>query len=204
MKQLKIFLLVAIVVMAYSCKSNNTTQVQTGEKIEPASGSIVYFQLDSVVKHYDMYNDLSEKLSGKLDKVQSDIQTRQRKLQNEIKDFQNKIDKGLLTRAEAEERQQVLANRDNDLRNYMAEKQQEMAEEEAVLYNKVMDAIRTFLQKINKEKKYSAIIGNAVMVGDPNLDITNDIIEGLNNEYTKEKKKSNSTNKEEVEESSAE
>ena len=95
----------------------------------------------------------------------------------------------MLTRAEAEEKQQVLVNRQNELQNYIAEKQQEMAEEQAVLLNKVMDAITTYLKNLNEEKHFSAIIANSVLVGDPNLDITEQIIEGLNNEYTKNKKK---------------
>lgn len=196
MRKISLILCAAVAVVLLSCNTNKTTST-TSEKVEPQAGSIVYFQLDSVVKHYDMFNDLSSELDVKADKIQKDLQGRQRRLQNDAQDFQNKIDKGLLTRAEAEEKQQVLVNRQNDLQNYIAEKQQEMAEEQAVLYNKVMDAITNYLKALNEEKQYSAIIANSVLVGDPNLDITEQLIEGLNNEYIKNKKKGNTKEEEE-------
>ncbi len=201
MRQLKFILAVALIACLSSCNSNETkTTSETTQTLAPASGSIVYFQLDSVVKHYDMYNDLSSELEAKAQKIQNELQGKLRSLQNDAKDFQNKIDKGLLTRAEAEERNQVLTNRQNDLQNLQLQRQQEMAEEEAVLYNKVMDAIRTYLEKMNKEKNYSAIIANSVIVGDPSLDITKDITEGLNNEYIKNKKSGKSAEKKTTEE----
>lgn len=190
MRKISLILCAAFAVVLLSCNQTKTAETpSSSEKVEPQAGSIVYFQLDSVVKHYDMYNDLSSELDVKAEKIDKDLQARQRKFQNDAKDFQNQIDKGLLTRSEAEEKQQVLVNRQNDLQNYIAEKQQEMAEEQAVMTNKVLDAITTYLKNFNEEKKYSAIIYNAVIVGDPNLDITEQVIEGLNNEYTKNKKK---------------
>lgn len=203
MRKISLILCAALAVVLLSCNQNKTASTSS-EKVEPQAGSIVYFQLDSVVQHYDMYNDLSSELNAKADNMYKDIQGRQRKLQNDANAFQNQIDKGLLTRAEAEEKQRVLVNRQNDLQNYMAEKDQELAEEQAVMHNKVMDALTTYLKKLYEEKKYSAIIANAVLVGDPNLDITEKIIEDLNNEYVKEKKKGNTKETEEVKEEKAE
>jgi outer membrane protein len=58
---------------------------------------------------------------------------------------------------------------------------------------RVMDAIQTYLQKYNQEKGYAMIITtsaatNTVIVGNPALDITQDVLTGLNNEYIKSKK----------------
>ena len=180
-------------------QSNSKTS--DNAKVEPTAGSIVYFQLDSVVRHYDMYNDLSSELDAKAEEIEKKLQSRQKSFQKEANEFQNNIEKGLLTRSEAEEKQQVLQNKQNDLQNYFAQKQQEMAEEQAVMLNKVMDAITTYLKKLNEEKNYSAIIANAVLVGDPNLDITESVIEGLNNEYTKNKKKGSAKKEENTEDS---
>ena len=93
-----------------------------------------------------------------------------------------------MTQSEAEEKNRVLGNRQADLQNLSAQKEAEIQEENTVMMNKVMDAIETFVKKYNEEKKYSMII-TGVFEGDPNLNITNDIIEGLNEEYVKNKKK---------------
>ncbi len=179
-----------------SCSQNPSTTTTTtdSEKTAPAAGSIVYLQLDSVVNNYDMFNDLKSELEVKVQKIQSELQSKGRAFQNAAKDFENKINKGLLTQAEAQERNQVLTNRQADLQNLSAQKEAEIAEEQAVMINKVMDAIQTYVAKYNEEKKYALILTSTaattnVLVGDPSLDITAEITEGLNNEYVKQKKK---------------
>ncbi|MBR0314728.1 MAG: OmpH family outer membrane protein [Bacteroidales bacterium] len=174
---------------AVSCnqKTNNTT-VSEGQTSAPQAGSIVYIQLDSIVAKFDMFNDLKSELEEKVQKIQNDLQAKGRAFERDIKDFQNKIQKGLMTQSEAEEKNRVLGNRQADLQNLSAQKEAEIQEENAVMMNKVMDAIETFVKKYNEEKKYALIL-TGVFQGDPNLDITNDIIEGLNEEYIKNKKK---------------
>lgn len=174
---------------ALSCnqKTNNTT-VSEGQTSAPQAGSIVYIQLDSIVAKFDMFNDLKSELEEKVQKIQNDLQAKGRAFERDIKDFQNKIQKGLMTQSEAEEKNRVLGNRQADLQNLSAQKEAEIQEENAVMMNKVMDAIETFVKKYNEEKKYALIL-TGVFQGDPNLDITNDIIEGLNEEYIKNKKK---------------
>ncbi|MBR5074946.1 MAG: OmpH family outer membrane protein [Bacteroidales bacterium] len=174
---------------AVSCnqKTNNNT-VSEGQSSAPQAGSIVYIQLDSIVAKYDMFNDLKSELEEKVQKIQNELQSKGRAFERDVKDFQNKIQKGLMTQSEAEEKNRVLGNRQADLQNLSAQKEAEIQEENAVMMNKVMDAIETFVKKYNEEKKYSMII-TGVFEGDPNLNITNDIIEGLNEEYVKNKKK---------------
>lgn len=174
---------------AVSCnqKTNNNT-VSEGQSSAPQAGSIVYIQLDSIVAKYDMFNDLKSELEEKVQKIQNELQSKGRAFERDVKDFQNKIQKGLMTQSEAEEKNRVLGNRQADLQNLSAQKEAEIQEENTVMMNKVMDAIETFVKKYNEEKKYSMII-TGVFEGDPNLNITNDIIEGLNEEYVKNKKK---------------
>ncbi|MBO7306186.1 MAG: OmpH family outer membrane protein, partial [Bacteroidales bacterium] len=107
--------------------------------------------------------------------------------------FETKINKGLLTRAQAEEQQQKLLERQQNLQNLSQQKQLEIAEEEAVMARKVMDAVQTYLAKYNEIKGYALIIttngsSNTVIVGNPSLNITSDVLVGLNEEYVKSKK----------------
>ncbi len=166
--------------------------------------------MDSLVNNYDMFNDLRTEFEAKWQGVQNDLQNRGKSLQNEVNAFQNKINKGLMTRAEAEERNQVLANKRDHLQNLGAQKQYEMQDEEAVLLNKVLESIRTYLSKYNESKKYALILttsaaSSTVIVADPSLDITQDVLEGLNNQYVKSKgKKSSKDEKPEAEEKETE
>ena len=204
MKQIKSFLCLALALaFAASCNQNNNTTVPNGESSSPAAGSIVHIQLDSIVSKYDMYNTLKSELEIKVQKIQNDLQARGRALENEQKDFSNKMNKGLMTQAEAEEKYRVLNNKMSDYQNLGARKEAEIQEENAVMMNKVMDAIEQYIKKYNDEKKYALIL-TGVFEGDPKLDITNDIIEGLNDEYVKNKKKGTQTEEAAAEESAPE
>ena len=208
MKQIRLFLCAALAFAFASCSQNQNTTTSEGDKKAPEAGSIVYLQLDSVVNSYDMFNDLKSKLEEKVQKIQNELQAKTRDFRNAANDFTNKINKGLLTQAEAQERNQVLTNRQAELENLSAQKEAEIQEEQAVMFNKVMDAIQTYVAKYNQEKKFALILtttdaSTTVLCGDPNLDITAEIIEGLNNEYVSDKKNA-SASEEKAEEKPAE
>lgn len=179
-----------------SCNTNNTAPtasaaaVQTGE-VAPA-GSIVYIQMDSLVNQYDMFNDLKSEFETNVVAIQDDLRKKSNAFEKSVTDFQNKMNKGLLTRSQAETQQQALAEREQNLRNLSQQKQLEMQEEEAVMLRKVMDAIQTYLVAYNETHNYALILNtqasNVVLIGNPSLDITNDVLKGLNEEYIKSKK----------------
>ena len=195
MKQLKLILTVAVAAIVCACNAGgNTTTTQSAEAAQTAAaGSIVYIQMDSLINQYDMFNDLRSELESKAQAIQDDLTKKGRSFESAAKDFETKINKGLLTRSQAEEQQQRLLQRQQNLQDLSQQKQYEMAEEEAVMSRKVMDAINTYLEKYNKEKGYAMILttsaaSNTVIVGNPALDITQDVLTGLNNEYIKSKK----------------
>lgn len=185
---------VAAVMFASSCNTNQSAPsaqaVEAGETA--AAGSIVYIQMDSLVNHYDMFNDLRSELEAKFEAIQEDLRKKGNAFEKSATDFQNKLNKGLLTRSQAETQQQALLQREQDLRNLTGQKQMEMQEEEAVMSRRVMDAIQTYLNKYNETHNYALILtssaSNPVIVGNPSLDITNDVLKGLNEEYIQSKK----------------
>ncbi len=193
MKQLKLILSVAVAALICSCNATgNTSSVQSENAAQGTAapqGSIVYVQLDSLVNQYDMYNDLKSELESKVQAVQEDLTKKGRSFESAVKDFQTKIDKGLLTRSQAEEQQQRLVEREQNLQSLSQQKQMELAEEEAVMMRKVMDAIQTYITKYNQDKGYALILSVPVLAGEPSLNITQDILTGLNEEYIKSKNK---------------
>lgn len=198
MKQLKLILTVAVAAIICACNATgNTGTAQPATNNGAASapqGSIVYIQLDSLISQYDMFNDLRSELESKAQAIQDDLTKKGRSFESAAKDFETKIAKGLLTRSQAEEQQQRLVERQQNLQNLSQQKQLEMAEEEAVMMRKVMDAIQTFINKYNQEKGYALILttsaaSTTVITGNPSLDITQDVLNGLNEEYIKSKNK---------------
>ena len=172
----------------------NTAAPATQTDTTAAAGSIVFFNIDKVVENYDMANDLRSVVETKVSGIQSEIDRRGNKLQKDANDFQNKMDKGLLTSSVANAQYQKLQQQQNDYQQYAVRKQQEMAEEQQVMLNQIMNAISEFVQAYNAEKQYALILTTSgdilpapVVTGLASLDITDEILAGLNAEYVKTK-----------------
>ena len=196
-------LVVAVGACAYTviatCPSCKKSAAKSGnearevEAVEIAEGSIVYFQLDRVVKEYDMANDLTSVVETKMQNVQEQLATRQKKLQKDFDAFNEKWQKGLMTQTTAKAQAEKLDKQKAELEKWATAKQNEMLEEQQVTMNQIMDAIQTFVAAYNESKGYAMILANQtaapIMVANSGLDITDEIVAGLNEEYIRNKNK---------------
>ena len=152
-----------------------------------ADGSIVYVNLDSLTQNFLMTKDLSTELQEKASKLDAELTNRGKKFEARVADWNNKAQKGLETRAKLEEMQQQLAVEEQNLRQLSERYQMEMAEEQAVMQRKIIQAIMDYLKEYNKEKGYKYILGNTfdakILYADPSLDITVSVLEGINAHY---------------------
>lgn len=186
----------AMMALAASCNQNGSSNnAQTPAKDSTAvAGSIVFFNMDKVMEGYDMANDLNSVFETKANGIQAEIDRRGKKLEKDANEFQNKVDKGLLTSSVAQVQYQKLQQQQQEYQQYAVRKQQEMAEEQQVMMNNIANAIQEFVIAYNAEHQYALILTTAggilstpVVCGDPALDITEDLLAGLNAEYIKTK-----------------
>lgn len=156
-------------------------------------GSIVYIQIDSLINGYDMYYDLNSELEAKMKGMEDDLSKRGKTFERSVNDYREKVTKGLITRSQAEQQEQQLAQKQQELAAYSEKLRQELDEESAVMLRRIYDAIVTYLQEYNKEHNYSLIIStnsstNVIMQGHPGLNITQEVKAGLNAAYVRPKK----------------
>ena len=139
------------------------------------------------MRGYDMAIDLQAAFASKSEKAQNELTSKGRSLDSEVRSYQEKVQKGLVTRSEAQNIEAGLQQKQQSVMEYRDKMMQELAEEEAVMMNKISDAIMQYVKKYNAEKKYSMIIStqgaNTVLIADPALNITDDLLKGLNEEY---------------------
>ena len=182
-----------------SCSTGNSAPASNASaESSPAvqSGAIVYFNMDRVISEYDMANDLRSVVETKVNSINQEVTRRGTKLEKDIKAFQDKINKGLLTQSVAESQNQKLIQQQKSFQTYAAQKQQEIAEEQQVMMNQIADAINSYIAEFNADKKYSLILATQgdiisvpVVAGAAELDITDTLLEGLNAAYVKTKGK---------------
>ena len=177
-----------------SCNNAGDQSAKAAADSTVTAGAIVYFNLDRVIDEYDMANDLRSVAETKINSINQEVNRRGSKLEKDIKTFQDKINKGLMTQSVAEVQSRKLQEQQTSFQQYAAQKQQEIAEEQQVMMNQIADAIKTYVDEFNAVKGYAMILTTQgeilpapVVVADPSLDITDELLEGLNAAYVKSK-----------------
>jgi outer membrane protein len=166
------------------------TSTETNQTVETKITDIAYIRLDSIIQKYDYYHDLKRELEQKATKKGAEFQTKVNALQTDAKDFNAKYEKMLLTNSEVEEQSRRIRQREEELQQENQQIMKDFAEEEAVMSRKIFDAIQVYVEKYNVEKKYALILNAAtIIVGSPSMDITSEILNGLNREYIANKAK---------------
>lgn len=150
---------------------------------------IAYVNIDTIIAKYDMATDLNKSLQDKTKKIESDFGSKVQSFQREAVDFQDKAQKGLITRSQAEEMQGRLQQKQQSLSQQENQYRMQLAEEQQVALRNIHAKIVDFLKEYNKTKGYSVIIsttlyGGPVLVGNEAIDITKDVVKGLNDTYT--------------------
>lgn len=190
-------LVMAAVVLVFQFIGDKNPKVTIPEgdsEVMAQRGDIVYIRMDTLIMQYDMASDLSSTFQAEAQAVQDNLNKRGRKLESDMKSFENQYQKGLLTRSNAEQQQNALLKRQQELQNLANQKQLELQEKEFVMNNQIIYAIKTYLEEYNKVRGYAAILtttdmNNTIIVGNVALDITQEVVEGLNAEYIKVRNK---------------
>ncbi|MDR3366287.1 MAG: OmpH family outer membrane protein [Prevotellaceae bacterium] len=157
-----------------------------------AGEGVVYVNIDSLVRGYDMYFDLQKEFEAKAKKKDGNFTARMKKFESDARDFQEKVEKGLVTRSQAQQLQEGLAKREQELMQLRQQLQSELQEEEGVMLRQIQNNIQNYITEYNKDKKYSLILSTSgssvVLYGDPALNITSEVLNGLNETYVKARK----------------
>lgn len=172
------------------------SEEEAAEETEATVGAIAYFNIDEVVASYQMAIDLNAAFEKKAKSINDDLTRRNNRLENEQKEIADKLNKGLVTRSTAEVQIGKWQEKVASFQDLTQQKNNELAEEQQVMLNNVANAVAEYVKSYNDAKGYSIILSTTggllsqpVVDADQALNITADIIEGLNNEYQASKKK---------------
>ena len=181
---------VALYVLYFTgnCNKKDTGLIYGEASTDIQAGPIVYVQIDSLINKLDLFHALRSDFEARFKKINDDLTKQGRAFERDALDFQDKVSKGLLTRSQMETQNAQLENRQRDLQQFSQQKEMELAEEEQVLLNNVLNEIKTFLVAYNLEHNFSLIFTTSgtpgtIIIGNNTLDITKDVVAGLNTKY---------------------
>lgn len=174
--------------MATSCGKQETKTTSTDSKDTQA---IVYVNSDSLLNNYEYFKNISDRFEEKSKKAQADLSAKGTAFQREVAQYQQQA-AGMSAdqRAATEDR---LARKQQELAAYNQNASSALANEQAAENEKLYDKVAEFLKGYAKEKGYKMVLtytktNPTVLYADESLDVTKDVVEGLNAAYKKEGK----------------
>jgi len=196
MKKLSIVLYVvlflAIGVLFFLHFSGSKKHDFTKSAVGVPAGDIAYVNVDSVIINFKMFADKREDLLAKQKNAEAELNSKGGKYEKAARDYQDKVSKGLVTRATAADMEKSLVQQQQELVSLRDKLQSDLVEEEQVMNRQVLEYITTFLQEHKAEYNYKFIFGKSfgsvILYSDNALDITQQVVEGINKKYQTEKK----------------
>lgn len=188
---LNVILLVAVGVLYYLhfAPKGSAQPTSTGSTGFVGDLRVAYINSDSVLKHYEYLKASAEVLEAKKKKVEQDYINRAQSLQNEIAAYQRNVNNMTVGQVRAVE--EDLGKKQQNLQLYEQSITQELMNDQSKLNEQLYDRITTFLKKYGKDNGLHVVFKydttSDVLYGEEMLDITQDVIAGLNALYATEK-----------------
>lgn len=162
-------------------KSETTTNATTS--------SVAVVDIDTLADKCNYCKDGQKALEAKKNALTKQFNAKTQSLQNAVINFQKKAQAGQFTsQQEAQKQQAALQKQQQDLQVFQERIERDLAKAQQEYQDKLRKDLNTFLKEYNKDGRFKVIIsksGDNVLYADPSVDITNDVIEGLNKSYKK-------------------
>lgn len=148
-----------------------------------------YVDIDTVLSRYNLSKDYNEDMIAR----QNSFEAEARKHENSIKSFatsmQNKYQNNQYTEQSYNADQAKMQQMQTNAQSAMERLQNANAKAAMDAEKVIQDSIQHFINDYNATHHYDAILyKNATLYIDPALDITDEVVEGLNARYNKVKK----------------
>ncbi len=177
-------------------KNEAITEVQASVGTSSALRQLAYVNSDSLLQNYDYFKDKANELEAKRAKLEAEYTNRAQGLQNEINDFQRNVQN--MTMAQARAVEENLTQKQQNLIRYQQTLQQELMNDENLVNNELYDNVANYLEEYGRKNNLQLVLtytkGSGVLYANDSLDITQEVIVGLNAEYNKKNNKQTNNN----------
>ncbi len=153
--------------------------------------SVVYIDSDSLMDNYELVKEVKKELERERANAEKQFTAEYRQLEAEYNDLKAKA--STLTEEQGMAKQQELAMKEQKLTDYRDELNQKLSMNELKKTEKIQQEIEDYLKANYSSTNYSYILGHSkgggILYSKRSLDITKEVLDGLNNTYKAQKKK---------------
>ena len=185
---------VIVLYILYFCfpKTTHHTPTQNVVNTEPRSGEIIYINIDSVNANYELVDILTKDIEAEMSKQEAVFQNRQAALERKYNQFQQNYQSGVLTQIQIENAQQQLMQESETLKADYERVMGDLEARQAAALKQIADSVITATKRINAERNASFVFsyqyGGQMLDADPSKDITNELLDILNEPFKSKKK----------------
>lgn len=186
---LNAILFVAVAVLYYLHFAPKSGAVAGESSTSTSDLKIAYINSDSVLKYYEFFNVNKEKLEAKGKKLDQDFRNRAQSLQNDISSYQRNV--GSMTIGQAKAIEEDLGKKQQNLQLYQRSLEQEIMTDQSKMNEELYAKITAYLKQYGEAKGLQAVLKydptSDLLFGGKAIDITQDVITGLNEAFKVEK-----------------
>ena len=189
MKRIVVAALCAALTLA-ACKTEEKAAEQQVEQTPVVAGDIAFVNTEKVLSECEIFKTEGLNLREKTEKAQKSWADKERNLQYEATQLQEKYQKGLITTRDAQAQQESLEKKAANYQTNAQKEAQTLEEENFVFTNRLQDLLLRAVQEVNADKRYKLVVNaSALLDADMTLDISDAVLEKMNELYEQEKKK---------------
>ncbi len=184
---LNVVLLAAVLVLYFLhfSSQNQTDESVKAKVVSSLPANIAFIHSDTLLKNYEFSKVAADELENKKDELQAEYENRARGLQTEIANFQRNAQNMTIAQARAVE--EDLTKKQQNLMRYQETLTQTLMQEEAKISNELYDKVANYLRDYGMANNFQLVLtyqrGSGVLYANDSLNITQEIVSGLNDAY---------------------
>jgi outer membrane protein len=181
-------ILTAVALFSTQCRWKKTTDNNTcknGDNLHQLK--VAYVDSDSLFAHFSYYTNLLSSFEKKINERNIFLNSSYQKLQNEITNFQQKIQNNAFPTQEKMKQEQIrIQNLEENLKKKTTQIEKIWILKQKQLEKSLSDSILLGINEFNTPQKYQLIFmktGGTILYGDKQYNITNEVINFLNKRF---------------------
>ena len=189
-----LFIAVGIIYyLHFSTLNKNSGTTEIANFSSPATGSVAYLNIDTLMSKMEMYKDIQTGLSRKQQNLESNFALKYKTFENNVTEAQKRLSDpvAIITNIQRQQIDEQLSKQKMDLEKLQNDYMTQLQQEGLSANRKIIEYIMEYLKEYTKGKGIQYIFsygfGGNILYTDNKLDITSDVLIGLNDRYRKEK-----------------
>ena len=188
-----IIMSVIAIILSFTGNTSGETEIASGDKTNRQvvdsldEVRIAYVNIDTLLLEYKLSIKLNEDLLTQQAKSRANLENQIKAFERDYNSFMEKVKLGsFMSQASMESQQKELIDKQQRLEQLDRELSESLMIKQAEMNEQLYDTIMNFM-KSNYQDKYSLILGNAagaaILYAMPEMDITREVVDALNERY---------------------